>query len=54
VTLIARDARAAANDDAVAAIPNHAMNSLWMNPLWVITAALALFFGLMALLLASG
>jgi hypothetical protein len=54
VTLIARDARAAANEDAVAASPNHAMNSLWMNPLWAITATLALFFGLMALLLASG
>ena len=53
VTLIARDARAAANDDAVAAVPDQAMNSLWMNPLWLITAALAMFFGLTAMLLAT-
>lgn len=48
VVLIARDARAAANDDA-----DHRMNPLWMNPLWAITAALAIFFGLTAMLLAT-
>ena len=52
VVLIARDARAAANDDAVAA-PDHRMNPLWMNPLWAITAALALFFAVTAMLLAT-
>jgi hypothetical protein len=52
VVLIGRDARAAANDDAVAVL-DHRMNPLWMNPLWAITAALAIFFGLTAMLLAT-
>jgi hypothetical protein len=46
VVLIARDARALA-------VPDHRINPLWMNPLWAITAALAIFFGLTAMLLAT-
>jgi hypothetical protein len=53
VTLIARDAPAAANEDAVAVISDQETNSLWMNPLWVITAVLALFMGLAAMVLAA-
>ena len=45
---LARDARAAANDDAVTAVPEHAV-----NPLWMITTALAIFFGVMAVLVAT-
>jgi hypothetical protein len=45
--LVARDARAAANDDAVA-VSDHRI-----DPLWTITAALAIFFGLTAMLLAT-
>ena len=52
VVLIAGDARAAANDDAVAAT-DHRTNPLWVNPLWAITAALAIFFGLAAALVAT-
>jgi hypothetical protein len=52
VVLIAGDARAAANDDAVAAT-DHRTNPLWLNPLWAITAALAIFFGLAAALVAT-
>ena len=48
IVLLARDARAAANDDAVTAVPEHAV-----NPLWMITAGLALFFGVMAILIAT-
>jgi hypothetical protein len=45
---LARDARAAANDDAVTAVAEHGV-----NPLWMITAALALFFGAMAIVIVA-
>ena len=45
---LARDARAAANDGTVTAVPEQAV-----NPLWMITAALALFLGAMAILIAA-
>lgn len=48
IVLIARDARSAANHDAVAAPPDHGA-----NPLWMITAGLAIFFVAMALLIAA-
>jgi hypothetical protein len=53
VTLMARETPAAANDDSVTAIADPGVDSLWMNPLWVITAVLALFMGLAAMLLAA-
>jgi hypothetical protein len=57
VALIERDALAAANDDAAEATPDanfeQAPDSLWVNPLWAITAALAFLFGLMAMVLAT-
>lgn len=46
---VARDARAAANDDAVTAVSDRTV-----NPLWMITAALAVFFGAMAMILSAG
>jgi len=49
IVLLARDTRAAANDDAVTAVPGHAV-----NPLWMITAALAIFLGAMAVLISTG
>jgi hypothetical protein len=52
VVLIAPDARAAANDDAVAA-SDHRTNPLWLNPLWAITAALAIFLGIAAVFVAT-
>lgn len=42
---LVRDARAAANDEAVTAVPDYVT-----NPLWVITAGLAIFLAAMALL----
>jgi hypothetical protein len=48
IVLLVRDARAAANDDAVTAVPDHAV-----NPLWMITAALAFLFTAMAILVST-
>jgi hypothetical protein len=52
IVLLARDA-CAANDDAVTAVHPQAPNPLWMNPLWVITAGLGIFFAAMAILVAT-
>jgi hypothetical protein len=46
--LVARDASAAANDDSVTAVPDHAV-----NPLWMITAALAFLFAAMAIVVST-
>lgn len=48
IVLLARDAHTAANDDAVTAAPDYAT-----NPLWMMTAGLAIFFAAMALLVSS-
>jgi hypothetical protein len=52
IVLLARDARAA-NDDAVTVVQHEAPNPLWMNPLWMITAALAIFFAALAILVTT-
>jgi hypothetical protein len=46
--MLARGTHAAANDDAVTAVPEHGI-----NPVWMITTALAILFGAMAVLVAT-
>ena len=48
IAMLARDTHAAANHDTVTAVPEQAI-----NPLWMITTALAILFGAMAVLVAT-
>jgi hypothetical protein len=48
IAMLARDTHAAMNDDAVTTVPEHAI-----NPLWMITTALATLFGATAVLVAT-
>ncbi len=47
------DAGEAANDSELGAASHRVEDPLWLNPLGMITLALAIFFGVMALLLAG-
>jgi hypothetical protein len=48
IVLLESDARPAANHDTITAVPDHSV-----NPLWMITAGLAIFFATLAILVST-